>query len=202
MTRESLAIEVDVSRSGQRVVTVLERLAGTHGLPKILLVDNGPECTSQALDAWAHRHGGKLAFSRPGTPTDNTFIEACAARFREACLNLHGLASVEEACLTIEAWRVEDNTERPHTAWHHQAPAVDNANGIQIQEVQAASGEPSKWTKVWVRIRGKRTRRTNCLRQRGPFLRHSPPLPSVRAISSFVPHNLCFLWGDYAEIRW
>jgi putative transposase len=68
MTRESPAIEVDGSLSGQRVVTVLERLACTHGLPKVLWVDNRPEFTSKALDAWAHRRGVQLAFSRPGPP--------------------------------------------------------------------------------------------------------------------------------------
>jgi putative transposase len=118
MTRESPAIEVDGSLSGQRVVAVLKRLGGAHGLPKILFVDNGPEFTSKALDAWAHQHGVKLAFSRPGTPTDNPFIEAFNARFREECLNQHWFVSLEEARTTIEAWRVDYNTERPHTALH------------------------------------------------------------------------------------
>jgi len=83
MSRESPAIEVDASLSGQRVVAMLDRLAGTYGVPKILFVDSGPEFTSKALDAWAHRHGVKLAFSRPGTPTDNPFIQAFNARLRE-----------------------------------------------------------------------------------------------------------------------
>jgi putative transposase len=138
-TPESPAIEVGFSLSGTRVVAVLERLASTHGLPTTLFVDNGPECTSKALDAWAHRHGVKSAFSRPGTPTDNPFIEAFKARFREECLNRHWFAAVEEACFTIQAWRVEYNTERPHTALHSQAPAAYKADWIQIQEVQAAS---------------------------------------------------------------
>ena len=107
MTRESPALEVDRSLSGQRVVAVLDRLASTHGLPKTLFVDNGPEFTSKALDEWAHRRGVKLAFSRPGTPTDNPFIEAFNARFREECLNQHWLISIEEARTTIEAWRAE-----------------------------------------------------------------------------------------------
>jgi putative transposase len=63
MSRESPAIEVDRSLSGQRVVAVLERLAATHGLPKRLFVDNGPEFTSKTLDAWAHN-----PLSRPSTP--------------------------------------------------------------------------------------------------------------------------------------
>jgi hypothetical protein len=36
---------VDFSLSGTRVVAVRERLAGTHELPKILLVDKGLELT-------------------------------------------------------------------------------------------------------------------------------------------------------------
>jgi putative transposase len=138
MTRESPAIEVDRSLSGQRVVAVLDRLASTHGLPKTRFVDHGPECTSKALDAWAHRRGVRLAFSRPGAPTDTPCIEAFNARFREECLNQHGFISIEEARTTIEAWRVEYHTERPHTALRNQAPAVDNATGVQTQEAQTA----------------------------------------------------------------
>jgi hypothetical protein len=78
-------------------------------------------------------------------------MEACNARLREACLTRHGLASVEDARPTVEAWRVESKTERPHTALHTQAPAVYQANGIQIQAVQAVSDEPVKWINVWVR---------------------------------------------------
>jgi putative transposase len=139
MSRESPAIEVDRSLSGQRVVAVLERLASTHRRPKTLFVDNGPEFTSKALDAWAHRHGVQLAFSRPGTPTDHPFIEAFNARFREECLNQHWFGSIEEARTTVEAWRVEYNTERPHTALGHQVPAGYKARWLQAQETRTAS---------------------------------------------------------------
>ena len=139
MTRERPAIEVDTSLGGQRVVAVRERLAATHGLPQTRLVDNGPEGTSKALAAWAHCHGVKLAFSRPGTPTANPCIEAFNARFREECLNQHWFVSVEEARTIIEAWRVEYQTERPHTALQHQAPAVYKATWRQHQGVQTAS---------------------------------------------------------------
>jgi putative transposase len=139
MTRESPAIEVDGSLSGQRVVPVLKRLGGAHGLPKILFVDHGPEFTSKTPDAWAHQRGVKLAFSRPGTPTDNSFIEAFNARFREECLNQHWFVSLEEGRTTIAAWRVDYNSERSHSVLHCQAPAVYKATWLQNQEVQTAS---------------------------------------------------------------
>jgi len=124
MRRESPAIEVDWSLTGERVVTVLERVSRRWGLPQVLQVDNGPECTSRALDAWAHRHGVKLAFSRPGTPTDNPFIEAFNGRLRAECLDPQWFVSLDEARTCLEEWRRDYNTQRPHTALGNQTPAA------------------------------------------------------------------------------
>ena len=124
MSRESPAIEVDRSLTGQRVVAVLERLAIQRGLPRILQVDNGPEFTSHALDAWAHRRGVKLAFSRPGTPTDNPFIEAFNGRLREECLDQQWFFSLEEARNCLEERSRDYNTIRPHTALGNQTPVA------------------------------------------------------------------------------
>jgi transposase InsO family protein len=46
---------------------------------------------------------------------------------------------MEEARTTIEAWRVEYNTERPHTALRHQTPAAYKTTWMHSQEVQTAS---------------------------------------------------------------
>ena len=124
MSRESPAIAVDRSLTGQRVVAVLERLAAQRELPQILQVDNGPEVTSQALDEWAHRRGVKLAFSRPGTPTDNPYIEAFNGRVRQECLDQQWFFSLEEARNCLEEWRRDYNTIRPHTALGNQTPAA------------------------------------------------------------------------------
>lgn len=107
VTRDSPAIAVDRSRTGQRVVAVLERVHATRGLPQRIAVDNGAACISKALDAWAHRHGVQLACSRPGTPTDNAFMEAFHGRFREECLDHHWCTSRDDARRTIETWRID-----------------------------------------------------------------------------------------------
>ena len=44
-SRECVAIEVDTSAGGARVVRVLERLAAQRGLPERIVMDNGPEFT-------------------------------------------------------------------------------------------------------------------------------------------------------------
>ncbi len=60
--RVSPEIEVGRSFVGQRVVEVLEGLAQSQRLPKVIQVDNGAEFTSRALDWWAHRRKVKLQF--------------------------------------------------------------------------------------------------------------------------------------------
>lgn len=121
-SRESPAIVVDRSIMGKQVVALLEELKGRQGLPKSIQVDNGPEFVSKALDEWAHRNGVQLHFSRPGTPTDNPYIEAFNGRFREECLNQHWFTSLNDACATIEAWRVDYNQNRPHSALEQATP--------------------------------------------------------------------------------
>jgi putative transposase len=115
-TRECLAIEVDTSLPGTRVVAVLERLRDLRGLPKSITVDHGPEFEGRILDAWAYKNGVDLAFIRPGKPVDNCYIESFNGRFRDECLNEHWFLTMQHARSTIEAWRIEYNTERTHSS--------------------------------------------------------------------------------------
>jgi putative transposase len=47
----------------------------------------GPEFAGRALDQWAYLSRVEIDFSRPGTPTDNAYIEAFNSRLRAECLN-------------------------------------------------------------------------------------------------------------------
>ncbi len=123
VSRVSPAIEVGISLTGERVVTLLDRMRSTVGVPQRIAIDNGPEFISKALDAWAYQNGVQLEFSRPGKPTDNAFAESFNGRFRDECLNQHWFASLEEVRQTVEAWRIEYNTERPHRALGQQTPS-------------------------------------------------------------------------------
>jgi putative transposase len=124
VSRVSPAIEAGASLTGERVVRLLEEVRATVGLPQRIAVDNGPEFISKALDAWAYRNGVQLEFSRPGKPTDNAFAESFNGHFRAECLDCHWFAALEEARQTIEAWRIEYNTERPHRALGQKTPAA------------------------------------------------------------------------------
>jgi putative transposase len=111
-----------ISLNGQRVVAVLERLKES-GLPQTIKVDNGSEFISKALDAWAHHHGVKLEFSRPGKPTDNAFIESFNGRLRQECLNQNWFLSLADAREMIENWRQDYNEYRPHSSLGQQTPS-------------------------------------------------------------------------------
>jgi len=121
-TRECLAIEVDTSLPGLRVAQVLQRLAELRGLPKSVTVDNGPEFAGRSLDAWVYQVGVKLSFIRPGKPVENAYIESFDGKFRDECLNEHWFLSLRQAKSLIEDWRVEYNTERPHSALRYLTP--------------------------------------------------------------------------------
>ena len=122
-TRECLAIEVDTSLPGARVVRVLERLAAAGGRPLHIVVDNGPEFASKAVDQWAARSGVSLRFIDPGKPMQNAYIESFNGKSRDECLNQHRFISSEEARSVSEAWRVDYNERRPHRSSRHLTPA-------------------------------------------------------------------------------
>jgi putative transposase len=115
-TRECLAIEVDTSLTGKRVAAVLERLIELRSCPLSITVDHGPEFEGQVLDAWAYRHGIRLAFIRPGKPVENAYIESFNGKFRDECLNEHWFVTMDHARRVIERWREEYNGERPHSS--------------------------------------------------------------------------------------
>jgi len=121
-TRECVAIEVDRSLPGLRVTRVLDRLAAAVGLPQTIVVDNGPEFAGRTLDAWAYARGVMLRFIRPGKPIENAYVESFNGKFRDECLNEHWFVSLADAKAAIEAWRVDYNTVRPHSALGDQTP--------------------------------------------------------------------------------
>jgi putative transposase len=113
-SREGLATVPRATFRALNVVEVLDRLVGERGKPKTIRVDNGPEFAGRLLDQWAYLNGVELDFSRPGTPTDNAFIEAFNARVRAECLNASWFLSLADARQRIEAWRIDYNRASQH----------------------------------------------------------------------------------------
>jgi putative transposase len=121
-TREALALEVDTSLPGSRVVCVLDRLVSERERPVQLVLDNGPELISRALEEWAHQHAVTLHFIDPGKPIQNAHCESFHGRLRDECLNEHWFLGLGDARRIVETWRQDYNRERPHSALAYRTP--------------------------------------------------------------------------------
>lgn len=137
-TRECLAIAVDVSLPGRKVVAVLERIASTRGSPAVLVSDNGPEFTGRAVGLWAYRRHIRRHFIAPGKPVENAFIESFNGRLRDECLDQHWFESLAEAQAVIEAWRQDYNGQRPHGALGRLTP-LEYRQRVEVQRASAGA---------------------------------------------------------------
>ena len=121
-TREALCIRVGEKLRGEDVVDACNRLVAKRGAPARVFVDNGSEFSGRLMDLWAYHHGVQIDFSRPGKPTDNSFVESFNGSFRDECLNVHWFESLEEAREKIETWRIDYNDSRPHQSLKDMTP--------------------------------------------------------------------------------
>jgi putative transposase len=156
-SRECPHIEVDTSLGGQRVVRALDYLAWQRGLPQEIVLDNGPEFTSLALDQWAHRTGVTLHFIEPGKPVQNAFIESFIGKFRDECLNEHWFTGLADAREKIEAWRKEYNEYRPHSSLGYQTPAEFAAHAAKSLRPTASAPLPRQTKENISRVSGNST---------------------------------------------
>ena len=123
-TREALATCARTNFRAYQVVEELDRIVRLRGKPGSIRVDNGPEFAGRMLDQWAFLNKIELDFSRPGTPSDNAYVEAFNSRLRQECLNASWFLSMPDARHRIEAWRTEYNEDRPHSALGNLTPSA------------------------------------------------------------------------------
>jgi putative transposase len=121
-SRESLFIYAGTSIPSRVVIDVLDRLCETRGVPTSIITDNGPEFTSKAIHTWAEQRHIEIVHINPGRPMENAFVESFQGRLRDECLNLQWFQTLGDARDKIERWRIEYNTERPHSSLGGMAP--------------------------------------------------------------------------------
>ena len=124
-TRECLGLVADTSLSGLRVGRELDCIIERRGCrPLTIVSDNGTELTSHAILRWQEERSVLWHYIAPGKPQQNGFVESFNGRFRDECLNEHLLSSLAAALRIIKAWKVDYNTERPHTSLNGLTPAA------------------------------------------------------------------------------
>ena len=112
----------DKALSGVRVARELDRLATERGRPLMIVSDNGTELTSRAILQWQEDHAVEWHYIAPGKPMQNGFVESFNGRLRDECLNEHLFANLKEARQIIEEWRIDYNTNRPHSSLNGLTP--------------------------------------------------------------------------------
>ena len=147
-TRESLALEVERSITGDDVVDVLAYLFQVHGEPEFIRSDNGPEFVSTAVKNWLDESGVKTLFIEPGSPWENAHIESFNSRLRDEFLNREIFATLTEAQVLAEQHRVYHNLDRPHSSLGYLTPAefaaLDGPQVLLPRVAGEASDSPEK----------------------------------------------------------
>jgi putative transposase len=138
-THESVLLRPERAISGMMVTRMLDELAISRGLPKIIRTDNGKEFCGRAMLTWAHRNDVTLRLIEPGKPNQNAFIESFNGRFRDECLNEHWFLNLEHAKVIIAAWQKEYNEERPKKALDGLTPAA-YAKQLRTKSVTVTTG--------------------------------------------------------------
>lgn len=127
--REVLAIEIDTSQSGERVIRVLQEVIDYYGKPKQIRSDNGHEFICKKLKAFLINNGIEHKFIQPGKPTQNAYIERFNRTYRKVELIAYLFESLDEVRRITKAWMQDYNQNHPHKSQKKQSPyeyAVNN----------------------------------------------------------------------------
>ena len=114
--------------TSDEVVAVLIDLVAVRGAPEHLRMDNGPEMVAWALRDYCHLAGTRTSFIEPGSPWENPFVESFNSRARDELFNVEEFATLLEAQVVVEAWRIEYNTYRPPPSLGGLTPAEYEAS--------------------------------------------------------------------------
>lgn len=126
--REAVAIEIDTSLRGQRLIRLFERIKAERSLPDMLRVDNGPELLGDAFTAWMRENGVFIDYIEPAKPNQNAYIERFNRTYRNEVLNLYLFRNLREVREITSRWIRQYNEDRPHDALGGLPPLV-YANG-------------------------------------------------------------------------
>ena len=122
-TRECLALRVARRLGSLQVIDTLADVMLVRGIPEHIGSDNGPEFIAEELRKWLGKLGTRTLYIEPGSPWENGYCESFNGKLRDEFLNGEIFYSLKEAQILTERWRVEYNTERPHSALGYRPPA-------------------------------------------------------------------------------
>src|ERR1039457_2846432 len=111
-----VALRVARRLGSLQVIETLADVMLVRGIPEHIRSDNGPEFIAEELRKWLGKVGTRTLYIEPGSPWENGYCESFNGKLRDEFLNGEIFYSLKEAQILTERWRVEYNTERPHSA--------------------------------------------------------------------------------------
>lgn len=139
--REILAVEVDTSLPGERVVRVLEDLIDWRGKPEEIRVDNGPEFISYSFASFCKENGIRIKYIQPGKPVQNAYIERLNRTLREDVLDAYLFENLQQVRIIVEKWMKDYNNEYPHKALSGLSPRDYVVNSGKLSEFTTINNE-------------------------------------------------------------
>jgi putative transposase len=94
----------------------------THGKPKRIRTDNGPEFTSKRFQAWLDEKRIKWNPIQNGKPQQNAIVERFNRTYREDVLDAYIFESLQHVQSVTELWIKDYNGCRPHQSLNNLTP--------------------------------------------------------------------------------
>ena len=120
--REALWVDAQYSYPSEFVIRALQNLEVTRGLPVKIRVDNGPEFISHKLRDYCHEKRITLEHIKPGTPTQNAYIERFNRHFREDVLDAYLFNTITQINIICDKWKQDYNDNHPHRSLGFHSP--------------------------------------------------------------------------------
>lgn len=118
----AVAQEVLMSFPAHRAIKVLEKVIWLNGKPRNIRCDNCHEFIAKEFQEWCAANDIRLLYTRPGCPTQNSYIERFNGSYRRAILDAYIFRTIDEVRMQTEAWRNYYNNERPHESLKNMTP--------------------------------------------------------------------------------
>jgi transposase InsO family protein len=121
-TRECLALEARRQLRADDVRVILSSIIERRGTPGRIRSDNGPEFVAEVVRDWVTTSGFETLYIAPGKPWQNGYAEAFHSRLRDEFLERESFDDVSQAQGAADLWRIEYNTQRPHSSLDYKTP--------------------------------------------------------------------------------
>ena len=122
--RGALWVDAQYSYPSEFVIRGLQHLEIERGLPKKIRIDSGPEFISDKLKDFCIGKCILLENIKPGTPTQNAYIERFNRHFREDVLDAYIFGSLSQVNIICGKWKDDYNDHHPHKPLGKISPRV------------------------------------------------------------------------------